>query len=56
MLAKAALDPNPEMKIKVALFAGRLAIALDRKVGSYFKNTIDGLILNLTHQHSKVRK
>lgn len=47
MLAKAAADPNPDMKNKVASFAGKLAVALDRKVGSYFKATIDALTLNL---------
>jgi len=56
MLSKGAMDGNPEMKIKVALFAGKLAVACDRKVGSYFKATIDALISNLSHQHSKVRK
>ena len=56
MLGKAATDGNPEMKIKVALFSGKLALALDRRVGNYFKNLVDSLVLNLQHQHSKVRK
>jgi hypothetical protein len=47
MLGKAATDGNPEMKIKVALFSGKLALALDKRVGSYFKNVVDSLVLNL---------
>ena len=56
MLGRAATDPNPEMKIKCARFAGRLATALGKTVGPYFKSTVDGLVSNLSHQHSKVRK
>lgn len=47
MLSKAAMDGNPDMKSKVATFAGQLAVALDRKVGSYMKSTIDALMANL---------
>ena len=56
MLGKAAQDPNPEMKNKVAYFCGQLALTLDKAVGSYFKTVVDSLVHNLTHQHSKVRK
>jgi hypothetical protein len=49
MLAKAASDANPEMKIKVALFGGKLALALGSKVGPYLKNMVDALVLNLQH-------
>lgn len=56
MLGKAAQDPNPEMKNKVAYFCGQLALTLDKQVGGYFKTVVDSLIHNLTHQHSKVRK
>ena len=56
MLGKVSLDPNPEMKNKVASFGGKIAVALDKKVGSYLKSTVDGLVSNLQHQHSKVRK
>jgi len=44
------------MKTAVALFAGKVALALDRKVGAYLKGTIDSMVSNLSHQHSKVRK
>lgn len=56
MLGKAATDPNPEMKIKTARFAGRLSSMLGKTVGPYFKSAVDGLVSNLSHQHSKVRK
>jgi hypothetical protein len=56
MLGRAATDPNPDMKIKTARFAGRLSAALGKTVGPYFKSTVDGLVGNLSHQHSKVRK
>ena len=47
MLAKAGQDPNHEMKNAVAKFASKLALALDKKVGPYFKGTVDTLIGNL---------
>ena len=56
MLGKAAQDANPEMKNICAGFAGRLALALDKKVGAYMKPVVEALIGNLAHQHSKVRK
>ena len=56
MLGRAAADPNPDMKIKAANFASNLALALDKRVGSYFRTTVEGLVGNLQHQHSKVRK
>ena len=56
MLAKASHDPNPEMKQKVAKFAGVICRELHDKVGHYMKSTVQGLVKNLQHQHSKVRK
>lgn len=56
MLGKAAQDANPEMKNICAGFAGRLALALEKKVGAYMKPVVEALIGNLAHQHSKVRK
>ena len=49
MLARAATDSNPEMKQKVALFAGSLCRELKDKAGSYMKLTIAGLTQNLSH-------
>jgi len=49
MLGKAAQDENPEMKNICAGFGGRLALALEKKVGSYFKPVIESLIGNLAH-------
>jgi hypothetical protein len=43
MLGKAATDANPEMKMKIALFCGKLAIYLGRSVGSYMKSIIESL-------------
>lgn len=40
MLAKAASDTNPEMKQKVANFAGELSTELKDKAGSYMKNLV----------------
>ena len=40
MLSKITLDPNPEMKQKIAKFAGVLCKALNDKVGHYMKATI----------------
>jgi hypothetical protein len=56
MLGNALTDPNPEMKIEAAKFASHLALALDKRVGGYFRTTVDGMVNNLSHQHSKVRK
>ena len=47
MLGKAATDGNPEMKIKVALFSAKIDLTLDRRVGNYFRNLVDSLVLNL---------
>jgi hypothetical protein len=49
MLAKAAQDSNPEMKGKVAKFAGELCVALKEKVGHYMKATVISLTKNLQH-------
>jgi hypothetical protein len=38
------------------LFASSLATALPEKCGSFMKLTVEGLTVNLGHQHSKVRK
>ena len=56
MLSKAGADLNPDMKNKVAIFTGKLAVTLGKKVGQYLKGVTDALVQNLTHQHSKVRK
>lgn len=57
MLARAGADSNPEMKQKVASFAGLLCRELKQnKVGQYMKTTVISLTVNLAHQHSKVRK
>jgi hypothetical protein len=56
MLSRAAGDQNPEMKNKVATFSGKIAVTLGKKIGQYLKGTIDALMTNLAHQHSKVRK
>lgn len=56
MLARVSQDENPEMKQKVASFAGALCRALPEKVGNYMKTTVDGLVANLGHQHKNVRK
>ncbi|CDW87607.1 UNKNOWN [Stylonychia lemnae] len=56
MLSKAALDPNPDMKVKAAQFAGLLSRQLIEKVGGYMKANIISMVKNLQHQHSKVRK
>ena len=56
MLSKAAADSNPEMKQKVATFAGRLCTELRDTAGNYMKATVVALTANLSHQHSKVRK
>jgi len=44
MLARAAADSNPDMKIKVASFAGQLASELSKRCGVYMKLTIESLI------------
>jgi hypothetical protein len=49
MLAKAAMDPNPDMKLIAAGFGGRLCIALGKKVGSFMKGLVESLIANLNH-------
>ena len=56
MLGRAAADSNPEMKQKVASFAGTLCQELPNNAGSHMKHVVIGLTANLTHQHSKVRK
>jgi len=56
MLARAGQDLNPEMKQRVAEFSGKLCTSMGKKVGSYMKGVVDSLVLNLQHQHSKVRK
>lgn len=56
MLGRAGQDQNPEMKTKVAHFAGKLCTALGKQAGGYMKSVVEALTLNLQHQHSKVRK
>jgi len=55
-IGRSTHDENPEMKQRVSLFASALAVAHPEKSGVCFKTTVDGLTLNLAHQHSKVRK
>ena len=55
-IARSCHDTNPEMKQKVSNFASQLAQAHSEKVGQFFKTTVEGLTVNLGHQHSKVRK
>mmetsp|Transcript_10853 Transcript_10853/g.14620 ORF Transcript_10853/g.14620 Transcript_10853/m.14620 type:complete len:122 (+) Transcript_10853:450-815(+) len=56
MLGRLATDSNPEMKQKVATFAGTLCSELPKAAGVHMKGVVLGLTANLTHQHSKVRK
>ena len=49
MLSKAAADSNPEMKQKVATFAGTLCRELRDNAGNYMKATVIGLTANLSH-------
>ena len=56
MLGRAATDSNPEMKQKVATFAGTLCKEMGDSAGQHMKMVVIGLTANLTHQHSKVRK
>ena len=56
MLGRVAGDTNPEMKQKVATFAGTLCRELKDKAGHHMKGVVVGLTANLAHQHSKVRK
>ena len=56
MLGKGGQDQNPEMKIKVAHFAGKLCRSLGKQAGQYLKLVVESMTQNLQHQHSKVRK
>ena len=56
MISKAAQDQNPEMKQEISRFAAHLCLSLKDKAGPYMKSTIQSLVKNLQHQHSKVRK
>lgn len=49
MLGRAGQDENPDMKIKVAQFAGKLCSALPKNVGTYMKPLIESMTLNLQH-------
>ena len=49
MLARVATDTNPEMKQKVASFAGSLCRELPNSAGVHMKNVIVGLTANLAH-------
>ena len=49
MLGKAALDSNPEMKQKVATFAGTLCRELGGSAGNHMKTVVIGLTQNLAH-------
>jgi len=56
MLGRGGQDQNPEMKIKVAHFAGKLCRSLGKQAGQYLKLVVESMTQNLQHQHSKVRK
>ena len=49
MLGKAGMDANPEMKIKVARFSGKLCTSIGKRAGGVMKLTIDALVTNLSH-------
>ena len=44
------------MKNKVASFAGKICLALEKQAGGYMRLVVEALTQNLQHQHSKVRK
>lgn len=44
------------MKNKVAMFAGKVCVALPKQAGGYMRHVIEAMTGNLQHQHSKVRK
>lgn len=56
MLGRASTDSNPDMKQKVATFAGTLCREHNNTAGIQMKSVVVGLTANLAHQHSKVRK
>jgi hypothetical protein len=56
MISKVASDQNPEMKSEIARFASKLCLKCKEKVGPFMKASVIGLVKNLQHQHSKVRK
>jgi len=49
MLGRVAGDTNPEMKQKVATFAGTLCRELKDKAGHHMKGVVVGLTANLAH-------
>ena len=49
MISKATLDPNPEMKQKIAKFSSLVSRELNDKIGNYMKSTVQGLVKNLMH-------
>ena len=49
MLSRVAGDTNPEMKQKVASFAGTLCRELKDQAGHHMKNVVIGLTANLAH-------
>ena len=49
MLARASTDTNPEMKQKVANFAGTISRILRNNVGVHMRGVVIGLTANLTH-------
>ena len=49
MLGRVASDSNPEMKQKVASFAGTLSRELRDNVGGHMKLVVIGLTQNLAH-------
>ena len=49
MMARAGQDSNPEMKQRIATFAGKLCRELKEKSGVYMKGTVVSLAANLAH-------
>ena len=49
MMARAGQDSNPEMKQRLATFAGKICRELKEKAGVYMKGTIVSLAANLAH-------
>ena len=49
MLGRAATDSNPDMKQKVASFAGSLSRELSAQAGAHMRSVVQGLTQNLAH-------
>lgn len=47
MLGRAGQDQNPEMKNKVASFAGKICLALEKQAGGYMRLVVEAMTQNL---------